>query len=72
MAEETIEVAMIAETIALTGKKEESTHLTEEITVPDIETGKTDMKIKEEIGKNTHQKKAEGTQVTGEGDARGP
>ena len=75
MAEETIEVAMIAETIALTGKKEESTHLTdktEEIIVLDRETGKIDMKIKEEIGKNTHQKKAEGTQVTGEGDAKGP
>ena len=63
---------MIAETIALTGRKEESTHLTEEITVLDRETGKIDMKIKEEIGKNTHQKKAEGTQVTGEGDAKGP
>ena len=63
---------MIAETIALTGRKEESTHLTEEIIVLDRETGKIDMKIKEEIGKNTHQKKAEGTQVTGEGDAKGP
>ena len=63
---------MIAETIALTDRKEESTHLTEEFPVLDRETGKIDMKIKEEIGKNTHQKKAEGTQVTGEGDARGP
>ena len=68
-------MVMIAENTVLTGKKEESTHLTdmiEEITAQDKEIDKTDMKTEQETGKNTHLMKAEGTQVTGEGDAKGP
>ena len=75
-AEETIEVAMIAETIALTGRKEESTHLTdkiEEIIAQDKETDKIEMKTEEETGGSIHLKKAEGILVTtDEGDAKGP
>ena len=66
---------MIVENTVLTGRKEESIHLTdkeEEITAQDKEIDKTDMKIEEETGRNTHPMKAEGTQVTGEGDAKGP
>ena len=66
---------MIVENTVLTGRKEESTHLTdmiEEITAQDKEIDKIDMKTEEEKGRSTHQMKAEGTQVTGEGDAKGP
>ena len=66
---------MIVENTVLTGKKEESTHLTdmtEESTAQDKEIDKIDMKTEEEKGRSTHQMKAEGTQVTGEGDAKGP
>ena len=66
---------MIVGNTVLTGRKEESTHLTdkeEETIVQDREIGKTDMKIEQETGKNIHPMKAEGTQVTGEGDAKGP
>ena len=66
---------MIVENIALTGRKEENIHLTdmiEEIIAQDKEIDKIDMKIEEETGRSTHQMKAEGTQVTGEGDAKGP
>ena len=66
---------MIVENTVLTGRKEESTHLTdmiEEIIAQDKEIDKIDMKIEEETGRSTHQMKAEGTQVTGEGDAKGP
>ena len=68
-------MVMTVETTALTGRKEESIHLTdkeEEITAQDKEIDKTDMKIEQETGRNTHLMKAEGTQVTGEGDAKGP
>ena len=68
-------MGMIAENTVLTGRKEESTHLTdmiEEIIAQDKEIDKIDMKTEEEIGRSTHQMKAEGTQVTGEGDAKGP
>ena len=68
-------MVMTVETTALTGRKEESTHLTdkiEEIIAQDKETDKIDMKIEEETGRSTHLMKAEGTQVTGEGDAKGP
>ena len=65
---------MIVETIALTDKEEENTHLTdktEEIIAQD--TDKIDMKTEEETGGSIHLKKAEGTLVTtGEGDAKGP
>ena len=66
---------MIVENTALTGRKEEIIHLTdkiEEIIAQDKEIDKIDMKIEEETGRNTHPMKAEGTQVTGEGDAKGP
>ena len=66
---------MTVETTALTGRKEESIHLTdkiEEIIAQDKEIDKIDMKIEEETGRGTHPMKAEGTQVTGEGDAKGP
>ena len=54
-------MVMTVETTALTGRKEESTHLTdktEEIIVQDKETDKIDMKIEEETGRSTHLKKA--------------
>ena len=65
---------MMIENTVLTGRKEESIHLTdkeEETIIQGREIGKTDMKIEQETGKNTHLMKAEGTQVTGEGDAKG-
>ena len=68
-------MAMMIEITVLTDRKEESIHLTdmeEESTAQDKETDKTDMRTEQEIGKNIHLMKAEGTQVTGEGDAKGP
>ena len=68
-------MAMMIEIIVQTDRKEESIHLTdmeEESTAQDKEIDKTDMKIEQETGRNTHLMKAEGTQVTGEGDAKGP
>ena len=68
-------MVMTVETTALTGRKEESTHLTdkiEEIIAQDKETDKIEMKTEEETGGSTHLMKAEGIQVTGEGDAKGP
>ena len=75
MEEEIKGVDMKAEIIVLTGMKEGNTHLTdmeEENIAQDRETGRTDMKTEQETGKNIHLMKAEGTQVTGEGDAKGP
>ena len=75
MEEEIMGMAMIAETTVLTGRKEGNTHLTdmeEENIAQDRETGRTDMKTDQEIGKSIHPMKAEGTLATGEGDARGP
>ena len=67
---------MTVETTALTGRKEENTHLTdktEEIIAQDKETDKIDMKTEEETGGSIHLKKAEGVLVTtDEGDAKGP
>ena len=75
MEEEIKGVDMKAEIIVLTGMKEGNTHLTgmeEESIAQDRETGRTDMKTEQGIGKSIHQMKAEGTLATGEGDARGP
>ena len=68
-------MAMMIEITVLTDRKEESIHLTdmeEESTAQDKEIDKTDMRTEQETGRNTHLMKAEGTQVTGEGDAKGP
>ena len=76
MIGENTEVGMTVaeETIALIDKEEENIPLTgktEEITAQG--TGKRDKMAEEEIGENTHLKKAEGTLViTDEGDAKGP
>ena len=66
---------MTVENTVLTGRKEESIHLTdkaEEITAQDKEIDKIDMKTEQETGRNIHLMKTEGTQVTGKGDAKGP
>ena len=64
-------MVMTAETIALTDRKEENTHLTDK-TEEIITQDKEDMKTEEETGGSIHLKKAEGILVTGEGDAKGP
>ena len=68
-------MAMMIEITVQTDRKEESIHLTdmeEESTAQDKEIDKTDMRTEQETGKNIHLMKTEGTQVTGEGDAKGP
>ena len=76
MTEENIEVGMTVaeETIAQIDKTGENIPLTgktEETTAQGID--KRDKMAEEEIGENTHLKKAEGTLViTDEGDAKGP
>ena len=68
-------MAMMREITVQKDRKEESIHLTdkeEESTAQDKEIDKIDMKTEQETGKNIHLMKTEGTQVTGEGDAKGP
>ena len=76
MTGENTEVGMTVaeETITLIGKEEENTPLTGKIEETTAQgTGKRDRMVEEEMGENTHLKKAEGTLVTtDEEDAKRP